>query len=228
MSKILCLETSTRTCSVAIVESQNCLVQKLARNEKYTHAENLHVFIQKCLSEVGLSVKELGAIAVSKGPGSYTGLRIGVSAAKGLAYAAELPIITLETPEILTYAALDKRPDFDHFLPMIDARRMEVYTAVYNAKAERVSDISAEIIDHSSFKDLRDQKVAFFGDGAQKCQESFAEREHWTFLPEIYPEAQYMATPASLKLEQEEFEDTAYFEPFYLKEFIAGNPKKLL
>lgn len=227
MPFFLCLETSTRQCSVALMDGEKLIAQKASREEQYTHSEKLHVFIDSCLKESGTTASELDAIVVSKGPGSYTGLRIGVSAAKGLAYGLDIPVITLESLDILAAEAKSTYPDAAYYIPMIDARRMEVYTQIFNAELDAISKISAEIIDQTSFSDLKEESCCYFGDGAEKCRDSFNER-NWKFLPDIWPMAGSMGTLALEKWEKKDFENTAYFEPFYLKEFIAGKPKKLL
>ena len=225
--KLLCIETSTKSCSVALSSGAEILAQLNSLEDSYTHAENLHQFIQSCLEKASLSPKDLDAIVVSKGPGSYTGLRIGVSAAKGLAYALDIPIVSLDSLEITASTCQANHPDYGYYIPMLDARRMEVYLAVYNHFLQRMGPIEAVVIDADFQRELPDQRIAFCGDGAEKCR-SLLEKKGWEFVPNIIPDAAQMVAPALEKLKNEEVENTAYFEPFYLKEFIAGKPKKML
>jgi len=224
---LLYLETSTKLCSVALSKEDKLIASRRSLEEGYTHAENLHRFIDECLKEAGIKPTDLKAIVVSKGPGSYTGLRIGVSAAKGLAYALDIPLISLESLEVIAAAAQQSNPDFDLYLPMIDARRMEVYTAAYSPKLEIVAGINALVVDEDDFEDYSGKRVAYFGDGAEKCRE-ILDAKAWSFIPGIDADARYMLSAGLNKYNSQEFENTAYFEPFYLKEFIAGKPKKLL
>lgn len=227
MTNLLFLETSTKLCSVALSHGEELLASRQSLEDGYTHAENLHQFIHECLIEANLSPKQLDAIVVSKGPGSYTGLRIGVSAAKGLAYGLDLPIIALESLEIIAATCKASHPDFDIYIPMIDARRMEVYAASYDQNMSRLNPIQAIVVDTDEFDKYPSQRVAYFGDGAEKCKE-ILNAKGWKFIPGIQADAKFMLPAALLKYKSGEFENTAYFEPFYLKEFIAGKPKKLL
>lgn len=224
---LLFLETSTKLCSVALSNGEVLLASRQSFEDGYTHAENLHKFIDECLKEAKVSPKELDAIVVSKGPGSYTGLRIGVSAAKGLAYGLDIPIIALESLEIIAATCKASHPDFDVYIPMIDARRMEVYSASYDRSLNRLNPIQAIVVDSEEFDSYPSQRVAYFGDGAEKCQE-ILDTKGWKFIPGIQADAKFMISAAILKYKSAKFENTAYFEPFYLKEFIAGKPKKLL
>lgn len=221
MALLLHLETSTTMCSVALSEDENLLCSR-ALNQGYTHAENLHVFIQDVLKEAGREGKELSAVSVSKGPGSYTGLRIGVSAAKGLAFALNIPLISLETLQIIT-ASLKRElfPEGSLFCPMLDARRMEVYTALFNAEAERQSPIEALILDEASLEKFKAYKsLVFFGDGMPKCKSLLSQLPAARFVDNLVPHAENMVYLARQKFENKEFEDVAYFEPYYLKEFM--------
>jgi tRNA threonylcarbamoyladenosine biosynthesis protein TsaB len=225
MSIILGIETSTKICSVAI-SNGNKLLALEEEGSDYSHSEKLTIFIQKVLKRAGLELKEVDVIAVSKGPGSYTGLRIGASVAKGLCYALEKPLIAVDTLQ-----AMARNPSLsgDLFCPMIDARRMEVYAALYDGENEMVAPITAKIIDDDSFSSvLSDHKVVFFGDGSAKCKEVLASNSNAIFSEEGLPSAQYINQIALKKYKKQEFEDVAYFEPYYLKDFIATTPKKLL
>lgn len=221
---ILCIETATSVCSVSLCHKGK-LVEKRESREEKSHASLLTVFIEDILKKTGLKASELDAVAVSKGPGSYTGLRIGVSAAKGIAYAANLPLIAIPTTEIMYYGVSTKE-DYDYYCPMIDARRMEVYTAVYDKEGKTVSPISALVITENSFSEILEKgKVLFFGDGADKCRGLISHPSAY-FKGSFRTSSAYMCTPAQAAYEKRDFEDTAYFEPFYLKDFIATIPKK--
>ncbi|TFG44532.1 MAG: tRNA (adenosine(37)-N6)-threonylcarbamoyltransferase complex dimerization subunit type 1 TsaB [Bacteroidia bacterium] len=228
---IICLETSTPVCSVALCDSGGTVALKESSEDK-SHASGLTVFIEELLSGAGLMASDLEAVAVSKGPGSYTGLRIGVSTAKGIAYAASIPLIGVETTLSMFYGITDdlKRKygiDEDSLLvPMLDARRMEVYYSILTSGGQVVREITAEIIDEGSFKDLPDSgKVLIFGDGASKCRQVL-KRDNIVFADEFQISAAYMYKPAFKSLRERHFEDIAYFEPFYLKDFITSRPKK--
>lgn len=220
MATILCLETATTNCSVALAVDGKSVIVKEENSKKYIHSEKLHLFIEAVFEETGISKSSIDAIAVSKGPGSYTGLRIGVSAAKGLAFALDVPIITLTTLEVL---ARRNTQLTDFIIPLIDARRMEVYTAVFDTNYKQLTPIRAEILTENSFsKYLKDGKCVFLGDGASKFAGITAFPAP-IIMENQYPSAADMAIPAQSMYERKEFEDLAYFEPFYLKEFIPGS-----
>ncbi len=194
-------------------------------NNGYTHAENLHVFINEVIKEASISLKELNAIAISKGPGSYTGLRIGVSAAKGLAYSLNIPLIALDTLEIMANSALIKDSNAV-YCPMIDARRMEVYTAVYDKDLKQLKETEALIIDENSVSQFSSyNKIYFFGDGMQKCKPILSAIKNAEFIENILPSAKAMCDLAFKKYAAKSFEDVAYFEPFYLKDFLILTKK---
>jgi tRNA threonylcarbamoyladenosine biosynthesis protein TsaB len=218
MTHILCIETSTKNCSVSISKNGEILTVKEIAEDNYSHAENLHVFIQKILEESGLEKHQLHAIAVSKGPGSYTGLRIGVSAAKGLCYALDLPLISLDT---LTILAQQKNISQGKIIPMIDARRMEVYTTVFDKDKIELTAVTSKIIDENSFAN-HDEDLYFIGDGAPKCQSVLNAKNHHFDSNILYPSAKDMCKLAFEKFKNNAFEDVAYFEPFYLKDFMVG------
>lgn len=221
---ILCIETATTVCSVSLCHKGKLLDKKESTEEK-SHASLLTVFIEDILKEAGLKAAELDAVAISKGPGSYTGLRIGVSAAKGIAYAAGLPLIAIPTTWIMYHGARTDEA-YDYYCPMTDARRMEVYTAVYDKNGNTVIPVSALIITENSFTEILEKgKVLFFGDGADKCRDIISHPSA-SFKGSFRTSSAYMCTPAQEAFDNRVFEDTAYFEPFYLKDFIATIPKK--
>ena len=219
MPYILCIETSTTNCSVAVSSGEQLLslIEKDSKN--YSHAEQLHIFIEKALIEADISKSQLNAIAISKGPGSYTGLRIGVSSAKGLSYALGLPLISTSTLQSL--AAQVKEADI--IIPMIDARRMEVYTQTFNTHLEPLNEIEAKVLDENSFSNelSNKQKVWFIGNGVRKFQDISTYKENASF-DYANPSAKDMVKLANKKNKQHQYEDVAYFEPFYLKDFVAG------
>jgi len=231
MSLILGIETSTKICSVALSDGEQLLALKEEGGE-YSHSEKLTLFIEEVMTRAGKTLKDVSAIAVSKGPGSYTGLRIGVSAAKGLCYALGIPLISVSTLQAMAKGmSLQQSPLHKNFLycPMIDARRMEVYTALFDENNQSIEDISAKIIDEDSFSStLKNKSILFFGDGAGKCQSTLSKNSNVIFSDQGLPSAQYINQIAFQKFLKENFEDVAYFEPYYLKDFIATTPKKLL
>ena len=191
----------------------------------YSHAEKLHGFINNVVEIAQIKLSDLNAIAVSKGPGSYTGLRIGVSAAKGLCFALNIPLISINTLESLT-CSISKKEGF--IIPLLDARRMEVYTSVFNYAGKQLEDVSAKIIDENSFSDfLMKGKVFFLGDGAEKCKQ-FITHKNAIFIDGKFPSANEMSKLGYDKYKKNDIEDVAYFEPFYLKDFIAIKAKDLL
>lgn len=229
MAILLHIETSTTNCSVSISKDDKVVALVEQNDAGYSHAENLHLFILKTLQSAGLDKSELDAVVVSKGPGSYTGLRIGVSTAKGICFALDKPLIAVETLEVLArqYSLEDVDNNKQVFIvPMLDARRMEVYSAVFNNHYKQIRETEAEIIDSNSFSEyLNKGKVYFIGDGAQKCK-GVIEHPNAVFQgKQHYPSANEMAQIASLKYKAGEFENLAYFEPYYLKDFI-GQKKK--
>ncbi len=223
MALILNIETATKNCSVSLAENGSILAIKELNNGNYSHAEVLHPFIVAILKEANISTNQLDAVAVSKGPGSYTGLRIGVSAAKGLCFAIDKPLISIETLTSLSYAISIKN---GLIVSMLDARRMEVYSAVYDKNHQQVREIKAEIIDSDSFqKELRKGKVYFLGDGAEKCK-SIITHKNAIFIEDKFPSSKEMMQLSYEKYKKNDIEDVAYFEPFYLKDFVAISEKK--
>jgi tRNA threonylcarbamoyladenosine biosynthesis protein TsaB len=220
---ILNIETATKNCSVSISKSEEILSLKELNEGKFSHAEKLHSFILEVIADAGLTMGDLDAISVSKGPGSYTGLRIGVSTAKGLCYALDKPLISIPTLENMALQISLKENEL--VVPLLDARRMEVYSAIYDKDYHQIRATEAEIINETSFQSLLKKGILYFaGDGAEKCKEVIS-HENARFLSSIYPSAREMAIIASRKFEKADFEDVAYFEPFYLKDFVAGKPK---
>ena len=221
--KILNIETATKNCSVSLSIDGELIALKEVNDGGYSHAENLHVFIEEILKENKVKAQELSAIAIGKGPGSYTGLRIGVSSAKGMAYALDIPLISVDTLKSL---ALSIEVEDGVVVPMLDARRLEVYTCVFNKNYELVSDTEAKIIDETSFsEELKSQKVYFLGDGAAKCKEIITS-ENAVFVDGKFPSAKEMVRLSYNKYKESDFEDVAYFEPFYLKDFVVTPAKK--
>jgi tRNA threonylcarbamoyladenosine biosynthesis protein TsaB len=226
MALILNIETSTENCSVALARDGEIVSGKEVHSDKYIHSESLHPFIDEVLKEVGVSLNELDAIAVGKGPGSYTGLRIGVSAAKGLAYPLGIPLISSTSLDILAadFTTSNKSGPDDLIVPMIDARRMEVYTAIYSHKGTPISMIEARIVEEGGLDHLQAEQVYVFGTGAKKC-EAVLKHPKFRFVGPVFPSALALAQISEKKFLDAKFEDIAYFEPFYLKEFIAGKAK---
>ena len=228
MALILNIETATRSCSVSIGQDGECIALKEEFNERYSHAEKLTVFIEELLASANLKLSDLDAIAVSKGPGSYTGLRIGASTAKGLCYALDIPLISVDTLHAIAHLS-NQHPTPCYIVPMIDARRMEVYAAVYDQDLKEIRGVQADIIDESSYRELMDERpTIFLGDGAGKCAEVLGTHANATVLNDVAASAKSMVKLSEEAFSAECLEDTAYFEPFYLKEFVAGVPKKLL
>jgi tRNA threonylcarbamoyladenosine biosynthesis protein TsaB len=228
---IICLETATNLCSVALCDSEG-VISLRESNESKSHASVLTVFIEEILKENRIRANDLKAVAVSKGPGSYTGLRIGVSVAKGIAYGASIPLIGVETTLSMFWGISasqisGKVMDKDMlFCPMLDARRMEVYYAIYDCNGNKIKDISAEIINEDSFiKIPESKKILFFGDGAQKCKEVI-NRKNAFFADDYMLSATSMHKPVIQAFNNNNFEDVAYFEPLYLKDFITSLPRK--
>lgn len=218
---ILMMETSTEWCSVAISSGEKIIARRITETGKQ-HASLLAPFVDEALKEAGLKASECDAVAVSEGPGSYTGLRVGVSTAKGLCFGAGIPLLAVGTLKVLAMQGAGKA---DFIVPMIDARRMEVYCAVFTGDGTQKSDTEAKILDASSFSDLLETgKVLFIGDGAAKFSQVCNHPN--AIFEQCCPIADAMLLPALEEYKKKEFKDIAYFEPFYLKEFVAGISKK--
>lgn len=219
MALILCIETTTTNCSVSISKDGGLLAIKELNSINYSHSEKLHLFIIDVLKKANATFKDLSAVAVSKGPGSYTGLRIGVSAAKGLCYAQDLPLISIDTLQSLAHQAKERT---NFIIPMIDARRMEVYTAVYDANYNQLEETSAKILTNGSFLNyLEKGKVVFLGNANDKFR-AICNHPNAEFIDGKLPSANEMGILAEEKHKKSDFENVAYFEPYYLKDFIGG------
>lgn len=232
MALILNLESSTEVCSVSLSENGK-MIDLIENDEGQNHARLLSVYADQLIRKNETSFAKLDAIAISKGPGSYTGLRIGVSLAKGICYANKIPLIAISPLKAMSdyIRSNSKKYEIDLknsplFCPMIDARRMEVYTALFDSNNQEIEPVSAKIINEHSFSQyLAKYPLVFFGNGAAKCREKI-KHHNAIFIPDIKTSAQFMCSLSQEAYENNQFEDVAYFEPFYLKDFIAGIPKK--
>ena len=231
MNTILNIDTSTTVCSVALSAEGECL--SIRKDESgNNHSRVIGVFTQQLLQEAESKGWKVAAVALSQGPGSYTGLRIGTSFAKGLCYGMDIPLIAIPTLKIMAWAVAQRlKAEGVHsdalLCPMIDARRMEVYSAVYDMELNEAEAVSAKIIDQESFSDLlANRKIYFFGNGSNKCKDAITSHNA-TFIDGVNPLATDMAVMAHEAYNKKEFADVAYFEPFYLKDFIATKPKRL-
>jgi tRNA threonylcarbamoyladenosine biosynthesis protein TsaB len=228
MATILQIETATQVCSVALAVNGETIALKEEKAQNI-HAASLTLFIDEVMKTAKLKYTDLDAIAVSKGPGSYTGLRIGVSTAKGLCFALDKPLIGINTLQMMANGFLAQHPNYGGLVcPMIDARRMEVFTAVFNNKLHEVASVNAKIIDEKSFVlELDSNYLTFIGDGAAKCETTLdSQNAHFSTLN--FNSAANMSSLAHSAFENENFEDVAYFEPFYLKDFVFTTPKQKL
>ena len=222
MSYILNIETATKNCSVALAKEGKTILCKEIAEEGYSHAERLHVFIEEIFKESGITFQDISAIAVSQGPGSYTGLRIGVSAAKGLCFALDIPLIAVDTLQVLASQA---KVSNGLIIPMLDARRMEVYSAIFTPNYENKRAVQAEIITENSFEDLH-ETLYFVGDCNEKCKLVLT-KENFIFLGDIkYPSAKEMSFLSFEKYKKNDTVDVAYFEPYYLKDFMMTVSRK--
>lgn len=222
--KILYLETSSKNCSVAISDDEKLLCVCEEVSENYKQSESLHSFVEWALEGAEISLKDLDAICLGKGPGSYTGLRIGAASAKGFCYGLNIPLIAINSLESMKEPFLGQ--NYDLVIPLVDARRMEVYAAVYDGfSGEELSTTEAKVLDESSFQEFIDKKVLFVGDGAKKARE-ILQLPNAEYNEDLYPSAQYLVAKTLEKIKDKDFEDIAYFEPFYLKEFHGVKKKK--
>ncbi|WP_304344224.1 tRNA (adenosine(37)-N6)-threonylcarbamoyltransferase complex dimerization subunit type 1 TsaB [Chryseobacterium koreense] len=222
--KILHLETSSKNCSVAISDGEKllCLCEEISEN--YKQSESLHTFVEWALQGAEISLGDLDAVSVGKGPGSYTGLRIGAASAKGFCYGLKIPMIAVNSLETMIEPFLNQ--NYDLIIPLVDARRMEVYCAVFDGiSGEMISETEAKILDESSFRDFVGKKIIFIGDGAKKAKD-LLQVENAEFKEEVFPSAKYLIRKSVQKFNQKDFEDIAYFEPFYLKDFQGVKKKK--
>ena len=221
--KILHIETSSRNCSVAISDGEEllCLCEEVSEN--YKQSESLHTFVEWALEGAEISLKDIEAVSLGKGPGSYTGLRIGAASAKGFCYGLKVPLIAVNSLETMIELFLGQ--NYDVIIPLIDARRMEVYCAVFDGNSgEMISETEAKILDEQSFKEWEGKKILFVGDGAKKAKE-ILQISGVDFISDVYPSAKYLIKKSVEKFKQKNFEDVAYFEPFYLKDFHGVKKK---
>lgn len=221
MSFILNIETATKNCSVALSKQGKTIACKEIAEQNFSHAEKLHVFIEELLAENQLQFSHLSAIAVSQGPGSYTGLRIGVSTAKGLCYALNIPLIAIDTLQLL---AKQLYIDSGIIVPMIDARRMEVFTAFYDKNHNQIRNTQAEIIDEASYREIS-EKIHLIGDGTEKFKNILINDKFVFHSDIIFPSATQMSLLSYSKYNNSDFVDVAYFEPYYLKDFVLNTKK---
>lgn len=222
MALVLNIETTTTNCSVSLSQNGETLVLKEDNNRNYSHAEMLHVLIDEAFKTLNILPRQIDAIAVSKGPGSYTGLRIGVSTAKGLCYALDKPLIAINTLKSL---ALQLQINEGYIIPMLDARRMEVYSAIYDCNYNEIRAIKAEILSEDSYHELlKASKVYFIGSGVEKTK-ALLQHSNAIFIDDKFPSANEMSVLSDIKYKKSDIEDVAYFEPFYLKDFIALKKK---
>jgi tRNA threonylcarbamoyladenosine biosynthesis protein TsaB len=221
MTYILHIESATKVCSVALSKNGTLVSLKENQEDGYSHGENLTLFIEEVLEKENIKPSQLSAVSVASGPGSYTGLRIGVSCAKGLCYALNIPLIAIDALTSLKEIAKSKYPN-SNLCPLIDARRMEVYASFFNSKDELIKPISADILNENSYSEF--EPFAYFGDGAEKLAEIWKTRNCTADLT-IHSSAIGQVDLAFQKFNNKEFEDVAYFEPFYLKDFIINAPK---
>jgi len=221
--KILHIETSSKNCSVAISDGEEllCLCEEVSEN--YKQSESLHTFVEWALEGAEISLKDIEAVSLGKGPGSYTGLRIGAASAKGFCYGLKVPLIAVNSLETMKGPFLGQ--NYDVIIPLIDARRMEVYCAVFDGNSgEMLTETEAKILDEQSFKELEGKKILFVGDGAKKAQE-ILQISGADFNENVYPSAKYLIKKSVEKFNRQDFEDVAYFEPFYLKDFHGVKKK---
>ncbi|MFD1062305.1 tRNA (adenosine(37)-N6)-threonylcarbamoyltransferase complex dimerization subunit type 1 TsaB [Winogradskyella litorisediminis] len=224
MALILNIETSTTNCSVSLSKDEEILVLREDNNAGYSHAEKLHLFIKDVISSSGFSKNDIDAVSISKGPGSYTGLRIGVSTAKGLAFSLNKPLISISTLEALAHQV---KIETGLIVPMLDARRMEVYSAIFDANYNLIRGVEAQVLNDASFiSELKNDKVYFIGNGTEKTK-ALITNTNAVFIEGKLPSASTMGKLANNKYKKSDFEDVAYFEPYYLKDFVAIKSKKI-
>ena len=221
MSLLLNIETATKNCSVSLAKDGITILTKEISEEGYSHAERLHVFIEEILNETQTSFQDLKAVAVSKGPGSYTGLRIGFSAAKGICYGLTIPLISVDTLQVL---ARQVKIEEGIIIPMLDARRMEVYSAVFDKNFTKIMDVQAEVLTAESYAEI-EESTYFIGDCQEKCKTVLTKPNFHFVSNIIFPSANEMSALSYQKFVNQEFEDVAYFEPFYLKDFMITKKK---
>ncbi len=236
MARILLIESTTKACSVGIANRGELIALREEVSGDYSHSSLLTVFVEEVLGEAGMKTSDLDAVAVSQGPGSYTGLRIGVSVAKGICFGQDLPLLAIDTMKALAATGIAHMTKIQGlippasgktlFCPMIDARRMEVYYALFDRDLRPERETRAEIMDEQSLREdaLRNARIFYFGDGAAKCRDVLM-APHLHFVDGVHPSVRGMAREAEKRFSEKQFEDLAYFEPFYLKNFVAGKPR---
>ena len=220
MAFLLALETTTKNCSVALFQDSNLMHLCEHNSDKYSHSENLTLFIEEVVKNTNIMLQDLDAILLSKGPGSFTGLRIGTSTAKGLCYSLDIPLVSVSTLKTMAFGML-REEDYSFYCPMIDARRMEVFAAIYDQSNNEVREVRADIVDTNIYSNFLKEKVLFFGDGAFKCK-NIIRHPNAHFVDGFFPSARYMGALGVKKFMNKEFENIAYFEPCYLKDFVVG------
>jgi len=220
--KILHLETSSKNCSVAIAKDEELLCLCEEASENYRHSEDLHKFVKWALEGAEIEMEDLDAIGIGKGPGSYTGLRIGAASAKGFCFGLNLPLVAVDSLDSLAEPFLNK--DYDFIIPLVDARRMEVYCKIFDGKGKEISATEPKILDENSFSQYKESKVLFVGDGAQKASE-ILNLKNADYQPNKYPSAEYLIKKGFQAIQNKNYEDVAYFEPLYLKPFHTTKKK---
>ena len=220
MALILGIETTTKNCSVALFSDGIVIAEKERISDGYMHAELLNLFVQDVIDSANITLNKVEAVALSMGPGSYTGLRIGTSTSKGLCYALDIPLIGISTLKAMAFT-MAKNKNSAIYCPMIDARRMEVFSALYDTNNKEIRGVQADIVDKNTYSEFLTNEILFFGDGSLKCQEIISHKNA-KFVKGIYPSAKNLGILAKAKFEKKDFEDVAYFEPYYLKDFVAG------
>ena len=220
MAFLLALETTTKNCSVALFQDSNLMHLCEHNSDKYSHSENLTLFIEEVVQNTNIMLQDIDAILLSKGPGSFTGLRIGTSTAKGLCYSLDIPLVSVSTLKTMAFGML-REEDYSFYCPMIDARRMEVFAAIYDQSNNEVREVRADIVDTNIYSNFLKEKVLFFGDGAFKCK-NIIRHPNAHFVDGFFPSARYMGALGVKKFMNKEFENIAYFEPCYLKDFVVG------
>ena len=220
MALILGIETTTKNCSVALFSDGIVIAEKERISDGYMHAELLNLFVQDVIDSANITLNKIGAVALSMGPGSYTGLRIGTSTSKGLCYALDIPLIGISTLKAMAFT-MAKNKNSAIYCPMIDARRMEVFSALYDANNKEIRGVQADIVDKNTYSEFLTNEILFFGDGSLKCKEIISHKNA-KFIEGNYPSAKNLGILAKAKFEKKDFEDVAYFEPYYLKDFVSG------
>jgi len=225
MAYILHIDSTTKVCSIALSKEDELVQLVELDSDGLAHSEKLHLFIEECLEKANIKPRDLNAVSVSKGPGSYTGLRIGVSAAKGLCYGLNIPLIAIDTLKEMANSVSLEVESNAVLIPMIDARRIEVFCSIHQS-GEIVKPVHSRVLDEEPFKEIYSENVYYFGDGAEKAQ--IHVNPNWKYLPEPKTTSKNLIPLVWEKFQNKNFEDVAYFEPSYHKEFKAGKPKKIL